>query len=271
LELRSFDHRQDSFDRNRQPNFSRSRQGNDVAQMRAALAAQSQHGNAQRRTQVAIAALVAMVATVIIMGVASWRGGRVRELLAQTQQMTEKWVHSQSDDHAASGGAPAESQRHVAKRAANRSKTMSITTRVDVPAPPAKSEFVEVVDSTNRHYLVRYTVAPVVRMAADAAPSPVAWPSSTRDVNINTSFPKAPGSAGMVVLRGVVGKDGQVRDLSIVSGPPDLTAAAADAAQSWHYVPEYINGQPVERPVQIIVDFTVRLNQWWKPSITALR
>ena len=81
-----------------------------------------------------------------------------------------------------------------------------------MPAPPAASQpaasqFVEVVDSSNRHYLVRYTVAPVIRVLADREPitreGALSW--APREVKLGSS-PAAPGSAGMVVLRGVVGK-----------------------------------------------------------------
>jgi TonB family protein len=65
---------------------------------------------------------------------------------------------------------------------------------------------------------------------------------------------------GTVRLHAIIGKDGKVRDLSIVGGPPALTGAAMDAVKQWVYEPVYVEGLPVEVETTIDVIFQLKLN-----------
>lgn len=60
---------------------------------------------------------------------------------------------------------------------------------------------------------------------------------------------------GTVVLRAVIGKDGTIQDLSVVSGHPMLTKAALDAVKQWRYKPYLLNGEPVLVQTTINVNF----------------
>lgn len=60
---------------------------------------------------------------------------------------------------------------------------------------------------------------------------------------------------GTVVLRGVIGKDGHVKDLKVVQGPDALQMAAIDAVRQWRYRPYMLNGEPVEVDTTINVIF----------------
>ncbi len=62
---------------------------------------------------------------------------------------------------------------------------------------------------------------------------------------------------GTVVLQAVIGKDGTVQDLRVVSGHPMLTGAAIDAVKQWRYRPYYLNNEPVSVDTQINVNFTL--------------
>jgi periplasmic protein TonB len=62
---------------------------------------------------------------------------------------------------------------------------------------------------------------------------------------------------GTVVLQAVIGKEGTVQDLRVVSGHPMLTAAAIAAVKQWRYRPYYLNGEPVTVDTQINVNFTL--------------
>jgi protein TonB len=62
---------------------------------------------------------------------------------------------------------------------------------------------------------------------------------------------------GTVVLQAVIGKDGTVQNLHVLSGHPMLTQAAMDAVRQWRYKPYYVNGEPVEADTQINVNFTL--------------
>jgi len=63
---------------------------------------------------------------------------------------------------------------------------------------------------------------------------------------------------GTVELSAVIGTDGHVRDLSVVSGHPLLRKAAIDAVRQWIYKPPVLNGESVEIVAPIAVIF--RLN-----------
>lgn len=62
---------------------------------------------------------------------------------------------------------------------------------------------------------------------------------------------------GTVVLQAVIGKDGTVRDLHLVSGHPMLAGAAIEAVKQWRYRPYLLNKEPVEVDTQINVNFTL--------------
>jgi len=60
---------------------------------------------------------------------------------------------------------------------------------------------------------------------------------------------------GPVVLRVMVGKDGGVQQVQLLSGDPKLAAAASNAVVQWRFKPLLRSGQPVEFETQITVDF----------------
>ncbi len=62
---------------------------------------------------------------------------------------------------------------------------------------------------------------------------------------------------GTVVLQAVIGKDGTVQNLQVLSGHPMLNQAALEAVKQWRYKPYYLNGEPVEVDTQISVNFSL--------------
>ena len=64
---------------------------------------------------------------------------------------------------------------------------------------------------------------------------------------------------GTVRLTALIGKNGTVQNLQLVSGPSLLGKAAMDAVKQWVYQPTVLNGEPVEVQTQIDVNFN--LNQ----------
>jgi TonB family protein len=93
-------------------------------------------------------------------------------------------------------------------------------------------------------------------------PSPIsAQPASA--YLIHRVEPQYPGQAreqhiqGPVVLKALVGKDGTVEMLKVVSGDPQLVSAAGDAVRQWRFKPYRLHGQPVEFETQITVNFSL--------------
>ena len=66
---------------------------------------------------------------------------------------------------------------------------------------------------------------------------------------------KAVRVQGAVRLNAVVGKDGMVREITLISGHPLLVQAAMRAARQFMYRPTYLNGEAVEVDTVIEVQF----------------
>jgi peptidyl-prolyl cis-trans isomerase A (cyclophilin A) len=106
--------------------------------------------------------------------------------------------------------------------------------------------------------------------AAASTPSPAAEPKRVElsgplamkqlDVHTPPHYPieaKQAGVSGAVVLGAVIGVDGTVEQLNVISGPQLLQQAALDAVKTWHYRPYLVDNQPVEVKTQINVIFTL--------------
>jgi protein TonB len=63
---------------------------------------------------------------------------------------------------------------------------------------------------------------------------------------------------GEVVLTAVIGVDGKVKDVKVVSGHPLLRNAAVAAVKQWVYSPTILNGKPVESESRIVLNFVPR-------------
>lgn len=64
---------------------------------------------------------------------------------------------------------------------------------------------------------------------------------------------------GAVKLRVTVAKDGSIKQIEPMGGPPALVGSSVSAVQQWRYRPTYVNGKAVE--VQEIVKIVFRLPQ----------
>jgi protein TonB len=77
---------------------------------------------------------------------------------------------------------------------------------------------------------------------------------------VNPQYPedaRQNGVQGPLVLRVVIDKNGDIADLSLVSGHAMLAPAAIEAVKQWKYKPYLLNKQPVEVETQITVNFTL--------------
>ena len=66
------------------------------------------------------------------------------------------------------------------------------------------------------------------------------------------------GIQGMVVLQALIGKDGTIRNLHVISGPPELTTSALKAVQQWVYKPYLLDGKAVEVETTINVNYAMQ-------------
>ena len=65
---------------------------------------------------------------------------------------------------------------------------------------------------------------------------------------------------GSVILQALIGRDGWIQDLHVVSGPPILASAAQEAVKQWHFKPHYQGADAVETQAKITVNFTISTN-----------
>jgi protein TonB len=91
-----------------------------------------------------------------------------------------------------------------------------------------------------------------VRMSADTThvlQSPVgpSYPVLARQMKVQ----------GAVVLQALIGADGGIQDLRVLSGPAILASAAREAVRQWRFKPYLQNGTPVETQANITVNFTI--------------
>jgi TonB family protein len=75
---------------------------------------------------------------------------------------------------------------------------------------------------------------------------------------VQPQYPNAAKQAriqGQVVLQAEIDKNGEVEELTLVSGHPMLAPAAIEAVKQWKYKPYLLNGQPVKVETQVVVIF----------------
>jgi protein TonB len=63
--------------------------------------------------------------------------------------------------------------------------------------------------------------------------------------------------AGQVLLRAIIGKDGDIKELELLSGHPMLAPAAIAAVKQWRYRPFLLNGEPIEVETTVTITFQI--------------
>jgi len=105
---------------------------------------------------------------------------------------------------------------------------------------------------------------PPVKVEAPKAPTRIRVGGNVQQANlirkITPIYPplaKQARISGTVRFTAIIGKDGAIQNLQLVSGHPLLVPAAQDAVKQWMYRPTLLNGEPVEVITQIDVNFTL--------------
>jgi protein TonB len=78
-------------------------------------------------------------------------------------------------------------------------------------------------------------------------PKPV-YPADAKEARIQ----------GTVRLLVEIAADGKVKDVSVVSGPPELVKSAVEAVSQWAYQTTLLNGEPVEVITTVDVNYTLQ-------------
>jgi protein TonB len=75
---------------------------------------------------------------------------------------------------------------------------------------------------------------------------------------VNPDYPRVARAAriqGSVVMHAIIGTDGTVQQLQVISGNPLLVGAALEAVKKWRYRPYLLDGIPAEVETTITVNF----------------
>ena len=188
------------------------------------------------------------------------------------------------------GGAIASrSSANPAPRAANPESSTSARSKKRisaVPTSPEPSPSDAPVVATNRTVLPPLDVEVVagdthskihpgsnaakVEITKQESDEPAAFAASTNAAERERMSTEAPQASypllaqhmnvrGSVILQAVIGADGIIQNLHVLSGPAILATAAQQAVREWHFKPILQNGQPVETKARITVNFTIKV------------
>ena len=109
-----------------------------------------------------------------------------------------------------------------------------------LPAPPASDAAAVIAASTRVH------LSPSATQTLSRPVEPN-YPLLAREMKIQ----------GAVVLNVLIGREGIIQHLRVLSGPSILSAAAQEAVKQWRFRPYLQSGQPVETEARITVNFTI--------------
>jgi protein TonB len=83
-------------------------------------------------------------------------------------------------------------------------------------------------------------------------------PRKVRDVRpVYPTSMHAAGRTGVVPIEAIIGRDGLVSTVRVLSAQvhPDFAIAAVDAVRQWRFTPTLLNGEPVEVVMTVSVRF----------------
>ena len=83
------------------------------------------------------------------------------------------------------------------------------------------------------------------------------WRLARRVGPVYPAAAEVAGIEGIVVVEGVVKRDGTLHSVTAVSGPKELRQAAVDAAAQWEFQPNHA-GDPQDTPVRESIEFLLR-------------
>lgn len=88
-------------------------------------------------------------------------------------------------------------------------------------------------------------------------PNPTPLPQIVEAPRSGFIYPVAPNPnlVGKVVLKAVVGSDGTVKQVAVLSGDRALAAAAVRAVRQWRYAPPEVGGHTVEAETHVTISF----------------
>jgi len=104
---------------------------------------------------------------------------------------------------------------------------------------------------------------PLPLQATESTPTARISPGVISGQRLNFVAPAYPDDAkaariqGAVVLHAIIGKDGTIKELAVISGPKELQDSAMNAVKQWTYKPYLLNGEPTAVDTNITVNYAL--------------
>jgi hypothetical protein len=199
--------------------------------------------------------LLAAVGFIVILASAHWA-----RLFSGSRQMRNPGAVSASIEHA---GNPLPAPH----RAAISPLLISPTALIPFPQRLKRwtPESVSVADGVDRSIRVGGSAVPPLATVPDTIPGPAPiGPSATPERLFIAELPQGhfarpvdPGGnlIGELQLKALIGADGAVKEVKVLSGSRALAEAGVRAVRQWHYSPHQVQGSPVEVETQIKMNF----------------
>lgn len=250
--------------------------------MKPAQSRRSSTDQQPRRLVLALVILLAALVALVIKDRQFWFGGDESILDADSTSETARPVSQPAvrpsataiaKTHAAIAAKSASTLKKPATASATFNQPAAASTSVSGTRTVLAPLEVEVV-AGDTHRTVRpgsnSTKVEIVKAGAAASASSMPVPTSAAE---HERMPAGMGSyeanypllaqhmnvEGSVVLQALIGADGIIQNLHVLSGPAILATAAQQAVREWKFKPVVQNGQAVETKAMITVNFSIRV------------
>jgi periplasmic protein TonB len=228
--------------------------------------------NDRSRLFFALVILLVALAVLVVKDREFWFGDAQA---AAADETSPEWVPSRGAQAPTGPAAPigptAQPKKHAVAKSSAEPAVTSQRVIATSPAviPPLEVEVVAG-DTRNTVHLGSTPLSVVTESTTDRGPATVAAERVQMTLAKTQVRPQAPEPSypllgrqmkvqGSVLLQALIGADGFIRDLRVLSGPAILASAAREAARRWQFKPYLQNGQPVETQANITVNFTIKV------------
>jgi TonB family C-terminal domain len=235
----------------------------ELSQRRALGATPGRYGTQSqqpRKLMLALALLVIALVAVLVKDRQFWFGN---EQATIESDMPEPSVAPQSLPSTPAQPAVAPKKQFAAAKAASVPKPAEapVVTTNRTALPPLDVEVVAGDAHRAAHSAVPSITLETPTRAAER--QPLAPAIQAPQATVNPAYPvlaQHMNVQGSVILQAIIGADGMVENLKVLSGPAILASAAQQAVREWRFKPIYQNGQAVESKAKITVNFTIKVN-----------
>jgi len=142
---------------------------------------------------------------------------------------------------------------------ANLTKSSLIDTRIDAPeaapAAPSVAALGTLVSLPASTYTPVFGTVSSAHAAHDVATQLTPAKLLHRVEPVFPDFARSAGMQGTILLSAIIGTDGRLKDVKLVSGNRALATEAFRALREWRYRPYLMNGHAIEAETRIVMDF----------------